>query len=762
MLKEKNTEKNEKVFLLERIPYQFNEGPFWGNGTVGSLMYIEGSVLNFVYDHVLLWETRDASGGQLKAPFSELLKQRQEYSEQWKLNMDAKDLVAPLFPLEVGPCSTRLPGLTLKIHLHADITDFKAEMNLEQAVANISLKCSDGSAASGRVYIHSCKNILEISFSGEAAKKMQPWMSGWDYSIPSLEVLQKWGYPGAVENSEGLFKHMLQYFGDNQAAVMTLHTEESEGQRIFLSALHVGDVEKIDELKGCNSMLVQKHIAERENSLAEHFSSWEEYWEKFEIHIPDERLQQASELEMYKLFCNARKYSTPVTLQGIWNYDRVLPPWLGDLHNDLNVQACYWAAFKTGHVDLVYPYIKYYSEAIPHFHYRAKLFTGIDNAIHVPTLMNLKGHGAGAEWCFWNTLIGPELYAAVDFCWYYEFTQDKKILGEIVYPYLEGVVNLYKGIANEGEDGFLHIPMTQSPEIFEGEKMLLGEDSTFIVSSIRYVLKNLINYSQILGYNTEKNKWESLLNSFAEEQVSENGYQIMRGKELTYSHRHFSHLFPLFPLGVLNRCRTEDDKLMQLCLDNVRKFGFIGYAAFSFPYLAILAARCGRGNMARMLLEVYCMCFRSRNGFTVNGDAYHTGILADSGDSAGGPPESFTLETGLIVPAAVVEMMVHRVEATIFVLPAIPDDWKWCRGKGLTLEGAHAVDVRMEEYRLNELVIRPGMNETITVVCERAWGKYVLLNENGTKEVTFKKGMHLILDLVKGVEVRIFTLGPYQ
>ena len=77
--------------------------------------------------------------------------------------------------------------------------------------------------------------------------------------------------------------------------------------------------------------------------------------------MPSERLQEAFEQEMYKLYCNEREDASPITLQGVWNPDNRMPAWFGDLHNDLNVQSCYWPAYKTGNVKLVRPYIDYYA-----------------------------------------------------------------------------------------------------------------------------------------------------------------------------------------------------------------------------------------------------------------------------------------------------------------------------------------------------------------------------------------------------------------
>jgi hypothetical protein len=231
----------------------------------------------------------------------------------------------------------------------------------------------------------------------------------------------------------------------------------------------------------------------------------------------------------------------------------------------------------------------------------------------------------------------------------------------------------------------------------------------------------------------------------------------MPGEDLAFSHRHFSHVFPIFPLGVLLPNNPKDRSLMERSLDRIRKFGFVDYASRSFPYLAILAARCGRGTMSRLLLDIYCSCFRSRNSFTVNGDAFNSGVIELQELNAGQPLDFFTLEAGLIVPAAVAEMLVHRVADTIFVLPAIPDDWKWCNGTSLALEGAHKVDLQMENYQLTFLRIRPGKDETVTLQCDKAAGIYKVGNEKESKIVNLKEGN--IINLIKGIEI-VMKIAP--
>ena len=178
--------------------------------------------------------------------------------------------------------------------------------------------------------------------------------------------------------------------------------------------------------------LLSRYHAEEEDFWKAHKESWENYWSRSELQVPNERLQQAYDAEMYKLYSNERENALPVTLQGVWNNDSRMPAWCGDLHNDMNVQACYWPVYKNNHVELGSAYIDHYASAMPRLMERAEKLFGIKDAIHCPVMMAPGGYGAGGEWCYWNCLLGPELFVAADFVWYYEFSRDEERLASAV------------------------------------------------------------------------------------------------------------------------------------------------------------------------------------------------------------------------------------------------------------------------------------------------------------------------------------------
>jgi hypothetical protein len=99
-----------------------------------------------------------------------------------------------------------------------------------------------------------------------------------------------------------------------------------------------------------------------------------------------------------------------------------------------------------------------------------------------------------------------------------------------------------------------------------------------------------------------------------------------------------------------------------------------------------------------------------------------------SEESAGQPSDVFTLEAGLIVPAAVCEMLAHRAGDTLWLLPALPRDWKEGHVRGITVEGGHRIDLVFSDYTLEKAVIHPGSDETLHVVIGAAAERYEALH----------------------------------
>ena len=137
----------DRKMVLDRIPRQFCEGPFWGNGKMGAVLYVQDGKLCISVDHVGLWELRETLPDEPKAVFSEILKHKKEYLEGDPAYVEQTDI----FEEHIG--RTKLPALAMELQLPGSITGFRAETDLEKAETFLSLEMEGDRKAEGRIYL---------------------------------------------------------------------------------------------------------------------------------------------------------------------------------------------------------------------------------------------------------------------------------------------------------------------------------------------------------------------------------------------------------------------------------------------------------------------------------------------------------------------------------------------------------------------------------------------------------------------------------
>ena len=134
--------------------------------------------------------------------------------------------------------------------------------------------------------------------------------------------------------------------------------------------------------------------------------------------------------------------------------------------------------------------------------------------------------------------------------------------------------------------------------------------------------------------------------------------------------------------------------------------------------------------MAAMMLELYCVVFRSRNSFCANGDPNQYGVLRVAETNAGEPSDTFTLEAGFIMAAAMSEMFVHRSGDDVYLAYGIPDEWKEGSCYQMVIEGGHRISMELKDYQIKHVTVEANITEKLNFHFAKEHGDIIVNGVN--------------------------------
>ena len=256
------------------------------------------------------------------------------------------------------------------------------------------------------------------------------------------------------------------------------------------------------------------------------------------------------------------------------------------------------------------------------------------------------------------------------------------------------------------EDGKRKLPLSSSPEIHNNSaEAWYLETTNNDLALIRWLYGAAAELARELGKEKEAEKWAAILSEWPELARSDedNRLLVVPGAPLHESHRHFSHLMGIHPLGLVEWDNGESDRrTIAAALDELDRLGPSQWCGYSYSWQACMAARGRDGGRAAKALRIFAECFCSPNTFHLNGDQTKSG-------KSNFTYRPFTLEGNFAFAAAVQEMLVQSQTGVIQLFPAIPDDWKDVSFDTLRTEGAF----------LASAVRKGGAVQKVTVHSER-------------------------------------------
>ncbi len=454
----------------------------------------------------------------------------------------------------------------------------------------------------------------------------------------------------------------------------------------------------------------------------------------------------------YVLISSSRPGTQPANLQGIWNND-MNPMWDSKYTTNINTQMNYWPAESANLGDLTQPLFKMIKELTDQGAKVAKEHYGARGwVLHQNT--DIWRVAAPMDGPTWGTFTVGGAWLCTHLWEHYEYTKDKKFLKES-FPVIEGSVQFFLDFLVPHPNGkWLVTNPSTSPENFPdggGNKPYFDEVTGSMIPGTTIcagsaidmeILHDLFGYylkaSEILGKHSD-----------LQEQVAKARARLVppqigsRGalqewaddwKSLEKNHRHFSHLYGLYPGRVLWDDRTPAlIEAYKKVLDE-RGDGGMGW---SMAWKMALWARLEDGNRANKIFKGYLGTQSCPQMFALCGTAMQ-------------------VDGTLGITAAITEMLMQSHDGCIRVLPALPDEWHTGELKGACARGAFELDFKWKNKRVTQLTILSKAGETCRLVADHAVG--VSCEDKPQPFETASRGI-VEFKTVKGMRYVIETLS---
>ncbi len=678
-----------------------------GNGAMGALVWGDGAPVRISLDRADLWDLR---------PVPEFHSPEYNYAtmQQWHREGRVKDLVRLYEAPYERPAPTKIPAGRIELMLKP-VPGFE-ECSLSLAGATASMRFQGGAVLEAMVHATEPVGMLRLTGAGSVAPRLiAPEFGGETSNAPANQVdtasVGLLGYPPPERFSGDGWQSYAQKGaeGFHFAVYLAWRSRDGEWQAAWSVA---------SSFEGPDPLALARERAARaldrgfDAMQKTHVEWWTRYWQQSALRLPNEIIERQWYLEQYKFGSASRRGAPPITLQAVWTADNgKLPPWKGDYHHDLNTQLSYWPCYSGNHLEEGLSYLDWLWKIRPACFEWTKRFFGLPG-LNVPMTSDLAGEQIGG-WRQYTHSATTSAWLAQHFYLHWKYSADRRFLEERAYPYLRDAAVFIEAVtALKRTGGWRGLPLSASPEINDNRPSAWFDTITnFDLALIRWLLGASAELAGELKLPAEAGSWRKVLAEMPEFEVGADGrLLIAKNYPLPASHRHFSHLMAIHPLGLIDWSGGGPARrTMRASLAELRAKGSDAWCGYSFSWLGSLAARARDGAAAEKALEIFSTAFTLRNSFHCNGDQSGKGYSKFT-------YRPFTLEGNFAAAAGVQEMLLQSHSGVVEIFPAVPQGWKDCSFTSLRAQGAFLISAERRGGAVKRLEIVSEMGGTLRLV----------------------------------------------